>query len=100
PGFGSRDLYAAMLLLQGPRYGQWGAWLDAHQRLAAAVAALPGVRESGIGEAVPFSTRGPIFGFTPAQDRTGTAAKALGAITLAGPSLMQTLGVRLLGGRL
>ena len=100
PGFDSRHLYAAMLLLQGPRYGTWGAWLEAHQRLAAAVAALPGVSESGIGEAVPFSTRGAIFGFTPAQGRTAGTAKALGAITLAGPSLMQTLGVHLLAGRL
>jgi putative ABC transport system permease protein len=100
PGFRSRNLYAAMLLLQGARYENWGDWRAAHQRLAAAVAALPGVRESGIGEAVPFSTRGPIFGFTPAQDRTGSETKALGAITLAGPGLMQTLGVHLLAGRL
>jgi putative ABC transport system permease protein len=98
PGFGARRLYAATVLLQGPRYQEWGAWLDAHQRLAAAVAALPGVRESGIGEAVPFSSRGTITGFAPGQVRTGSAA--LAAITLAGPSLMPTLGVHLLAGRL
>ena len=99
PGFDSRHLYAAMLLLQGPQYEMWGVWLEAHQRLAAAVAALPGVSASGIGEAVPFSARGPIFGFTPAQDQKGFSTKALGAITLAGPSLMQALGVHLLSGR-
>jgi putative ABC transport system permease protein len=100
PGFASRQLYAAMVLLQGPRSEEWGPWLEAHRRLEAAVAALHGVRESGIGEAVPFSSRGTISGFTPVQDRTGSAAKALGAITLAGPGLMQTLGVHLLAGRL
>src|SRR6185312_7477078 len=45
PGFDSHNLYVAMLLLQEPQYGKWGPWLEAHQRLAAAVAALPGVRE-------------------------------------------------------
>lgn len=100
PGFDSRHLYAAVLLLQGPQYETWGAWLEAHQRLEGAVAALPGVSASGIGEAVPFSARGPVFGFTPAQDQTGRSTKALAAITLAGPSLMQTLGVHLLSGRL
>ncbi|MGH8290513.1 MAG: ABC transporter permease [Steroidobacteraceae bacterium] len=100
PGFGSRQLYAAMLLLQGPQYENWGTWLAAHQRLAAAVAALPGVRQSGIGEAVPFSTRGAVSGFKPVQELTGSETKALGAITLAGPSLMRTLGVQLLAGRL
>ena len=98
PGFRSHQLYAAMLLLQGPRYQEWGPWLEAHRHLAAAVAALPGVRESGIGEAVPFSSRGTITGFGPQQVRTGSSA--LGAVTLAGPSLMQTLGVHLLAGRL
>jgi putative ABC transport system permease protein len=100
PGFDSRHLYAAMLLLQGPRYQEWGPWLEAHGRLAAAVAALPGVHASGIGEAVPFSSRGAVDGFTPAQDRTASASKALAAITLAGSRLMRTLGVRLLAGRL
>ncbi|MGH8297821.1 MAG: ABC transporter permease [Steroidobacteraceae bacterium] len=100
PGFASSHLYAATLLLQGPQYEQWGAWLAAHQRLAAAVTALPGVRESGIGEAVPFSGRGSSSSFSPAQDQTGRARHAMGAITMAGPGLMKTLGVHLLAGRL
>ncbi|MGA7537459.1 MAG: ABC transporter permease [Steroidobacteraceae bacterium] len=100
PGFDSRNLYTAMLLLQGPQYDAWGVWLAAHQRLAAAVAALPGVRESGIGEAVPFAGSSSSSAFRPAQDRTGSLRAPLGSITLAGPGLMRTLGVRLLVGRL
>ena len=100
PGFDSRDLYTAMLSLQGPQYEQWGPWLVAHQRLGAAVAALPGVRESGVGESVPFSGAGATSIFSPAQDRTQSARRALGAVTVAGPGLMGTLGVHLLAGRL
>jgi putative ABC transport system permease protein len=100
PGFDSRDIYTAMLLLQGPQYDNWGAWLAAHQRLAAAVAALPGVRESGIGEAVPFAGSSSASAFRPAQERTGSLRAPLGQITLAGPGLMKTLGVHLLAGRL
>jgi predicted permease len=100
PGFGSRDLYAAMLFLQGPQYEQWGPWLAAHERLAAAVAAMPGVRASGIGESVPFSGGGSSSSFTPAQQRTGSLRSPMGAITTAGPGFMQTLGVQLLAGRL
>jgi predicted permease len=100
PGFSSRHLYAAMLYLQGPQYGKWGGWLAAHERLAAAIAALPGVRESGIGESVPFSNVGSESTFSPAQDRNGGTLPHNGAITLVGPGLMKTLGVRLLAGRL
>jgi putative ABC transport system permease protein len=100
PGFDSRHLYTAMLLLQGPQYDEWGAWLTAHQRLAAAVAALPGVSESGIGEAVPFAGSSSSSAFRPAQDRSGSLRAPLGSITLAGPGLMKTLGVHLLAGRL
>jgi predicted permease len=99
PGFDSHDLYTAMLYLQGPQYETWGPWLAAHERLGAAVAALPGVRASGIGEAVPFSS-GANSTFSPAQARTGSARHALAAVTVAGPGLMKTLGVRLLAGRL
>jgi len=99
PGFDSHNLYTAMLYLQGPQYEQWGPWLAAHQHLGAAVAALPGVSTSGIGEAVPFSS-GANSTFSPAQDRTDSPRHALGAVTVAGPGLMETLGVHLLAGRL
>jgi putative ABC transport system permease protein len=102
-GFSSRQLYAATLLLQGPRYGEWGAWLQAHQRLAAAVAAIPGVRVSGIGEGVPFSGSDNGLNFLamwPAQAKTGSKVPQSAAVTLAGPGLMRTLGVHLLAGRL
>jgi putative ABC transport system permease protein len=101
PGFDSRHLYTAALFLQGTQYEQWGAWLEAHQRLAAAVAALPGVRESAIGESPPFTPYGgSISSFSPAQTPTAIPQGAMGAITLAGPGLLKTLGVRLLTGRL
>ncbi|MGH8290514.1 MAG: FtsX-like permease family protein [Steroidobacteraceae bacterium] len=100
PGFDSRHLYTAMLLLQGPQYGKPGDWLAAHQRLAAAVAALPGVSASGLGEAVPFSATGSGSSFSPAQDKRADAPSPLGAITMAGPGLMKALGVHLLAGRL
>jgi predicted permease len=100
PGFSSRHLYAAMLYLQGPQYEKWGAWLAAHERLAAAIAALPGMSESGIGESVPFSSIGSESTFSPAQEGTGGTLPHNGAITLVGPGLMKTLGVRLLAGRL
>ncbi|MBW4053697.1 MAG: FtsX-like permease family protein [Proteobacteria bacterium] len=100
PGYSGRQLYAATLLLQGSEYKNWGAWQAAHQRLAAAVAALPGVRGSGIGEGVPFSGGGSGSGFSPAQDRTPNGPTPLGAITIAGPGLMNTMGLRLLSGRL
>lgn len=100
PGFDSRDLYAATLRLQGSQYEQWGPWESAHQRLAAAVAAVPGISVSGIGEAVPFSGSGSSSTFWPAQARSGSTQHALGAITVAGPDLMKTLGVRLRAGRL
>jgi putative ABC transport system permease protein len=101
PGFDTRQLYTGMLMLQGPQYEHWGPWLDAHQRLAAAVAALPGVRASGIGEGVPFAT-GSISSssFTPVKKRPGDAPAKSAIVTLAGPGLMQTLGVHLLAGRL
>jgi predicted permease len=100
PGFSSRHLYAAMLYLQGPQYEKWGGWLAAHERLAAAIAALPGVRESGVGESVPFSNIGSESTFSPAQGPAGDTLPHNGAITLVGPGLMRTLGVRLLAGRL
>ncbi|HEX5459746.1 MAG TPA: ABC transporter permease [Steroidobacteraceae bacterium] len=100
PGFDTHNLYVAMLLLQGPKYGEWGAWLDAHQRLAAAVAALPGVRESGIGEAVPFAGDGSFSSFRPAQTESGDAQPRRGGITQAGSGFLRTLGVHLLAGRL
>lgn len=99
PGIRSRHLYAAMLYLQGPQYRKWGAWLAAHQRLATAVAALPGVDESGIGEAVPFSSDGSFASFRPAQPTTADAVPRSAAITQAGPGFLQTLGVHLLAGR-
>lgn len=100
PGFDSKNLYSATLLLQGPQYGKWGAWLSAHERLAAAVAALPGVRESGIGEAVPFGGDGSFSSFRPAQAKSGNAQPRRGGITIAGPGFLKTLGVYLLAGRL
>jgi predicted permease len=100
PGFDSRNLYTAMLSLQGAQYGKWGVWLAAHQRLAATVAALPGVSQIGIGEAVPFAGENSTSSFRPAQDRTGRVRAPMAAITLAGSGLMKTLGVRLLSGRL
>lgn len=100
PGFDTRDLYTATLLLQGPQYDKVGGWLAAHQRLAAAVAALPGVSASGIGESEPFSANGSSSSFSPAQDSSPSAPSPMGAITMAGPGLMKTLGVRLLAGRL
>jgi ABC-type antimicrobial peptide transport system permease subunit len=100
PGFDSRNVYTAMLLLQGPRYEKWGAWLAAHERLAAAVADLPGVQQSGIGEAVPFAADGSFSSFRPAQAKTGDAQPRAAAITLAGEGFMKTLGVHLLTGRL
>jgi putative ABC transport system permease protein len=101
PGFDTRQLYTGMLMLQGPQYEHWGPWLDAHQRLAAAVAALPGVQASGIGEGVPFAT-GSISSssFTPVKKRPGDAPAKSAIVTLAGPDLMKTLGVHLLAGRL
>ena len=100
PGFASRHLYAAMLNLQGPQYGNWGGWREAHQRLAAAVAALPGVHQSGIGESAPFAGGGPFSSFWPAHARAGNAVPHGGSITQAGPGFLRTLGVRLLAGRL
>jgi putative ABC transport system permease protein len=101
PGFDSRHLYTAILFIQGTQYEQWGAWLEAHQRLAAAVAALPGVRESAIGESPPFSPYGgSISSFSPAQTPTAIPQGPTGAITLAGRGFMEALGVRLLTGRL
>jgi ABC-type antimicrobial peptide transport system permease subunit len=100
PGFDSKQLYAATLLLQGPLYDQWGPWLEAHQRLAAAVAQLPGVRESAIGEAAPFSADGSFSTFSPTQERAASRLPKRAAITMAGPGLMRTLGVHLLAGRL
>jgi putative ABC transport system permease protein len=102
-GFNSRKLYAAMLSLQGHEYDEWGAWFQAHQRLAAAVAAIPGVQVSGIGEGVPFSgSRGDLnfLAMWPARASNGSTVPHSAAITLAGPGLMRTLGVRLLAGRL
>lgn len=100
PGFSSRHLYVAMLYLQGPQYEKWGGWLAAHQRLAAAIAAQPGMRESGIGESAPFSSIGAESNLSPAQEKAGGTLPHTGAITLVGPGLMKTLGVRLLAGRL
>ena len=100
PGFSSRHLYTAMLYLQGPQYRKWGAWLSAHERLTAAVAAIPGVRESGIGEAVPFAGDSSFSSFQPAQAKTGDARPRSGAITQVGVGFLKTLGVHLLAGRL
>lgn len=100
PGFGSRDLYAAMLNLDGPQYRSWGAWHAAHQRLAAAVASLPGVQQSGIGEAVPFADDSSFSSFRPVQATNGDLRPSRGAITQAGPGFLQTLGAHLLAGRL
>lgn len=100
PGFSSRDLYAATLDLQGPQYGTWSGWHNAHDRLAAAVAALPGVRVSGIGEGVPFSGVDFFASFQPAQARTGGALPPWANVAPAGPRLTQVLGVHLLAGRL
>jgi putative ABC transport system permease protein len=101
PGFDGRHLYSATLLLQGAKYDEWGPWLAAHQRLLAAVEALPGVSESGIGEAVPFSRDGTSnSSFSPGQSPLQGPRAHMGAITLAGPGLMKTLGVHLLAGRL
>lgn len=100
PGFSSRDLYAAMLNLQGQRYETWNDWRNAHERLAAAVAALPGVGESGIGEGVPFSGGAFLASFQRAQARTGSALYNWANVAPAGPGLMEALGVHLLAGRL
>jgi predicted permease len=100
PGFSSRGLYAAILDLQGPQYETWSVWHDVHERLAAAVAALPGVRVSGIGEGVPFSGGDFLAAFQPAQARTGGALPPWANVAPAGPGLMEALGVRLLAGRL
>jgi putative ABC transport system permease protein len=99
-GFDSHDLYAATLILQGPQYRQWGAWHEAYQRLAAAVAAIPGVTVSGLGEGVPFSGSGNWIAMWPAQDKTAGMPTHSAAITIAGPGLMKTLGAHLLAGRL
>ncbi|HEX5459745.1 MAG TPA: ABC transporter permease [Steroidobacteraceae bacterium] len=100
PGFTSRGLYAAMVDLQGTQYETWSAWHDGHERLAAAVAALPGVRVSGIGEGVPFSGGNFLAAFQPAPARTGGALPPWANVAPAGPGLMKALGVRLLAGRL
>lgn len=100
PGFSSRGLYAAMVDLQGPQYGTWSAWHDVHERLATAIAALPGVRVSAIGEGVPFSGGDFLASFQPAQARTGGALPPWANVTPAGPGLMEALGVHLLAGRL
>ena len=100
PGFSSRHLYAAIVDLQGPQYATWSEWHDAHERLAGSVAALPGVRLSGIGEGVPFSGGDFLASFQPAQARTGGALPPWANVTPAGPGLMEALGVRLLAGRL
>ena len=100
PGFASRHLYVAMLHLQGPQYDKWGGWLEAHQLLSAAVAALPGVHQSAIGESVPFAGGGSFSSFWPAHARAGNAVPHAGSITQAGPGFLRTLGVRLLAGRL
>ena len=100
PGFSSQHLYAAMLRLQGPQYDTWGGWLEAHRLLAAAVAELPGVGRSAIGEAVPFGGTGSFASFRPAHAPAGNAVPHGGSITQAGPGFLRTLGVRLLAGRL
>jgi putative ABC transport system permease protein len=100
PGFSSRDLYAAILDLQGPQYGTWSEWHNAHDRLAAAVAALPGVKVSGIGEGVPFSGGDFLASFQPAQARAGSALPPWANVAPVGPGLMEALGVHLLTGRL
>ncbi len=100
PGFDSRHLYTAMVQLQGARYRKWGAWLEAHRRLGAAVAALPGVDAQGVGEDLPFSASGATASFYPAKSRSRHARRSVGAITMAGTGLMSTLGVHLLAGRL
>ena len=100
PGFSSRHLFAAMLNLQGPQYRTWSEWHTAHERLAAAVAGLPGVRESGIGEGVPFSGGDFLASFRPTQARTGSALPHWANVAPAAPGLMETLGVHLLAGRL
>lgn len=100
PGFSSRGLYAAMLYLDGSQYGKWDPWVAAHQRLASAVAALPGVQQSGIGEAVPFAGDSSFSSFRPAQTDTENEHSRGGSITQVGPGFLQTLGVRLLAGRL
>ena len=100
PGFESRHLYAALLNLDGPQYRTWGAWQAAHQRLAAAVASLPGVRQGGIGEAVPFADDSSFSSFRPAPAIRGNARPSRGAITQVGRGFLQALGVHLLAGRL
>jgi putative ABC transport system permease protein len=99
-GFDSRQLYTAMLLLQGQQYDQWSAWHQAHQRLDAAVAAIPGARMSGIGEGIPFSGSSNYLAMWPAQAKIGETLPHIASITLAGPGLMRTLGLHLLAGRL
>jgi putative ABC transport system permease protein len=100
PGFSSRDLYAATLNLKGPQYMTWSGWQTAHERLAAAVAALPGVRASGVGEGVPFSGTDFLASFRPAQARAGNAPPAWANVAPAGPGLMEALGAHLVAGRL
>jgi putative ABC transport system permease protein len=100
PGFSSRHLYAAILNLQGPQYGKWSEWHDAHERLAAAIAALPGVQASGIGEGVPFSGGGFLASFRPSPARIGGAQPPWANVAPAGPGLLEALGIHLLAGRL
>lgn len=100
PGFNANRLYVASVDLQGARYRNWNGWHSAQQRLHEAVAHIPGVTASAAGNAVPFSGGGSSSAFRPAHTSAARGLPRIGAITLAGPGLMHTLGVHLLKGRL
>jgi predicted permease len=102
PGFKSRNLVVAKLTLNGKAYKDATRRKAAWQSLHKAVAALPGIQSAGISVGTPFNWGFRENFYRHHKDNGQTATKKqIVADGIAGDaSVLPTLGVQLLAGRL
>ncbi len=96
PGFPTRNLLVARLVGSSHRYHTVEKLNGVYTELLRSVSALPGVKSAGFSNGVPIAFKGWVNGFE-IEGRPGMANSNFRVVT---PGFLETLGVRLLDGRL
>ncbi|MGH8273335.1 MAG: FtsX-like permease family protein, partial [Gammaproteobacteria bacterium] len=100
-GFKPDNLTVASVNLTGSAYDSYGKIVGAWRATQSAVAALPGVRAVGVGTGVPFTSGGSQNPFRVASQGAAAHGRSIFTnVTVAGVTLLKTLDLRLLHGRL
>jgi putative ABC transport system permease protein len=100
PGFQAKRILASVVLPEAERYKTPEQRGRIYRRFLDAVRAIPGVESAGTVDALPFSgeNHGAFIGKSPAA-ATDPSNRSMAEIDIVGGQYLQTLGVRLAGGR-